>query len=208
MEALDFPNASEATAAFEKAHSMGRQAVDLDEADSQAHICLGWPLLYRREYELMKKHVDRAVLLNPNDADTLANAAYLLTMYGEPDRAIALGETAFRLNPRYPDWYVGYLSTALLAARRYPEALAVRILAPDHFIDSTFIRAAILAHMDRPQRAHQWGDRAVERLSARPGSAGGVAKGCVRLLLDNNPWRRQEDRDHFAEGMCKAGVPE
>jgi hypothetical protein len=29
----------------------------------------------------------------------------------------------------------------------------------------------------------------------------------VGLLLDNNPFCRQEDRDYFSEGMRKAGVP-
>jgi hypothetical protein len=29
----------------------------------------------------------------------------------------------------------------------------------------------------------------------------------IEVLLDNNPFFRQEDRDHFAQGMRKAGVP-
>src|SRR4030095_11079264 len=114
------------------------------------HISLAWSLLYRRrDYEGMKKHLDRAILLNPNDADSLANAVYLLALYGDADRAVACGDTAMRLNPRYPDWYTAFYSTALFAAKRYQEALAARVRVADYFIDSTFIGAAILAQMDR-----------------------------------------------------------
>jgi adenylate cyclase len=208
MEALGFPIASEAAIAYDNAYSAARKALDLDEADYQAHISLAWSLLYRRrDYEGMKKHIDRAILLNPNDADSLANAVYLLALYGDAERAVACGDTAMRLNPRYPDWYTSFYSTALFAAKRYQEALAARIRVPDYFIDSTFIGTAILAQMDRLGEARQWADRAVATLQATPGGRERAISGCIQLLLDNNPFRRQEDRDHFAEAMRKAGVP-
>jgi len=120
---------------------------------------------------------------------------------------IAVSERVCLLNPRHPDWYLALQGMALFAARRYPEALAVREKVAEYFIDSTFIGAAILAHMGRLSEARQWAERAVTRLRARPGGPEQVAKGCIQLILDNNPFRRQEDRDHFAEGMRKAGVP-
>jgi adenylate cyclase len=122
MEALDFPLASEATKAYANAYEAAQQALTLDEADYQAHIALAWPLLYRNEYDRMKRHIDRAIDLNPNDADTLANATWLLMIYGEPERAIELGKSAMKLNPRYPDWYASFLAAALFTARRFPEA--------------------------------------------------------------------------------------
>jgi adenylate cyclase len=207
MEALDLPTAAEGRSAYDRAFECAQKALALDEADYQAHIGLAWPCLYRGDHAGMKKHVDRALMLNPNDADSLANASYMLAMHGEADVAVACGEAAMRLNPRYPDWYIAFHSTALFAARRYPEALATRIRVPDYFIDSTFIGAAILAHMDRLEEARQWGKRAVARLYAKPGGAERAARGCINLLLENNPFLTQDDRDHFAEGMRKAGVP-
>jgi TolB-like protein len=208
MEALDFPIAADAAIAYQNAYSAARRAIELDEADYQAHISLAWPMLYlRHDYETMKKHVERALLLNPNDADTLANATYMLAMYGDADRAVACAEAATRLNPRYPDWYMAFYATALFTARRYPEALAARLIAADYFIDSTFCGAAVLAQLDRLDEARQWADRAVARLRAKPGGIEQAEKGCVQLLLENNPYRRAEDRDHFAAAMRKAGVP-
>lgn len=208
MEALGFPIASEAAIAYDNAYSAARMALGLDEADYQAHISLAWPLLYRRrDYEGMKKHIDRAIMLNPNDADTLANAVYMLTIYGEADRAVAYAEAAMRLNPRYPDWYMAFYASALFAAKRYQDAYAARLKAPDHFIDSSFIGAATIAQLDRPTEAKQWADRAVARLQATPGWREQASRGCIQLLLDNNPYRRREDLDHFADAMRKAGVP-
>ena len=105
------------------------------------------------------------------------------------------------------DWYAAFLSAALFVARRYPEALTLRFQAPDIFVDSTFCGAAILGHMKRLDEARVWADRAVERLKSRPGGNAIITKGCVQMLLENNPYRLKEDRDHFAEGMRIAGVP-
>jgi adenylate cyclase len=207
MEALSFSNVDESRVCYERSMEFAEKALKLDETDYQAHISIAWTLLYRHDYERMKKHVDRAIQLNPNDADILAHAAYLLAMYGEADLAVTRGEAAIRLNPRHPDWYLALQGMALFAARRYPEALALREKVAEYFIDSTFIGAAILAHMGRLSEARQWAERAVTRLRARPGGPEQAAKGCIQLILDNNPFRRQEDRDHFAEGMRKAGVP-
>jgi len=138
----------------------------------------------------------------------LAHAAYLLAILGEPDEGIKFGRTAMRLNPHHPDWYLVFLSSALFTARQYPEALALRLRAPDAFIDSLFTLAAMLAHMGRLDEAKSWADKAVAKLAATPGGALAIAEfRAVQLLLDNNPHRRQEDRDHFSEGMRKAGVP-
>ena len=207
MEALDFSTAAEGTIAYDKAFEYAQMALMLDDADYQAHIALAWPCLYRGDYMRMKKHVDRAIMLNPNDADSLASASYMLAMYGEGERAVECAQTAVRLNPRHPDWYIAFQATALFTARRYPEAFAARIKVPDYFIDSPFFGAAILVQMDRLDEARQWAERAVAGLRARPGGAQLPAKGCIQLLLDNNPFRLEEDRDHFAESMRKAGVP-
>ncbi|HEX6120050.1 MAG TPA: adenylate/guanylate cyclase domain-containing protein [Dongiaceae bacterium] len=207
MEALEFPLPADFHLAYDKAFSFAERALRLDDADYQAHVALAWTYLYREDYDRVQRHMERAIKLNPHDADTLANATYLLSVLGEPEEAVKCGEIAIRLNPRHPDWYLAYLSSALFTARRYPEALAVRMRAPDVFIDSIFIGAATLAYMGRLDEAKRWADRAVARLMTCPGGARATTEGCVHLLLENNPFRRQGDRDHFAEGMRKAGVP-
>jgi tetratricopeptide (TPR) repeat protein len=111
------------------------------------------------------------------------------------------------LNPRHPDWYPSFLSTTLFTARRYEDAFELRRKLPDYFIDSTFYGAAMLAQLGRLDEARQWAQRAVERLSQRPGGARQAKKSCVQIMLENNPYRRPEDQQHFADALRKAGVP-
>jgi hypothetical protein len=207
-EAGEFLLLDEQREAREKAFQYAQKALALDEADCEAHTYIAWCYLYGGDCGQARKHMERAIKLNPNNADTLANAAFLLPFFGEPTVGVKYGETALRLNPHQPDWYFAFLSVALFAARDYPAALAFRLRAPDLFIDSTFFGAAILAHMGRLDEAKRWAERGVARLSATPAGAAAVAEGrVVELLLENNPFCRREDRDHFAEGMRRAGVP-
>jgi hypothetical protein len=112
------------------------------------------------------------------------------------------------LNPHHPGWYLGLLSTALFTLRDYAGALSARLRAPEAFVDSPFFSAAILAQMDHLDEAKSWAAKALARLSGTPGGALAIAEGrVVGLLLDNNPFCRPEDREHFAEGMRKAGIP-
>ena len=97
---------------------------------------------------------------------------------------------------------------ALFTARRYAEALETRQRAPTAFLDSHFFGAANLAHIGRLDEAKIWADKGIAVLAATPVGAPAVAQGrVVGLLLENNPYCRQEDLDHFAEGMRKAGIP-
>ena len=208
MEALGFWNAEDWRPFYGRALECAEKALALDDADYQAHVVIAWPLLYLRDFNRMKKHIDRAIQLNPNDADTLGNAIYLLGIYGDAAAAVACGEAAFKLNPRFPDWYETFQSTALFCAHRYEEAWTLRQKHPDYFIDSTFFGAATLAQLGRMEEAREWADRAVTRLAARFGGMDRLPRSCLQIMLENNPYRLPEDRDHFANALRKAGVPD
>jgi TolB-like protein/Tfp pilus assembly protein PilF len=194
--------------AWQQAFCNARKAIALDDTDYQGLVTLAWCHLYRHEWDLVRKHLDRAIALTPNAADLLANASYFFAALGDAERGIRLGQTALKLNPHHPDWYLGFLGVAVFTARQYAEALEIRLRAADAFIDSPFFAAATLAHMDRVEEARHWAKIAVAGLARTPGGAPVVASGqVVQALVDNNPYYRQVDRDHFAEGMRRAGVP-
>jgi adenylate cyclase len=205
-EAVQFPTRDEFRAALARGQEHAQTALELDPTESLAHIALAWTCLYAGDFVREKHHVELAFALNPNDADMLANSAYLLSHYGDRDAAVAAGRMAQRLNPRHPEWYDSFFSAALFHARAYEESFALRERAPDTFYDSPFLGAAALAYLGRPDEARAWGERAVARLGARLGGKLLEERGCIQLLLDNNPLRLQADRDHFAEGMRRAGI--
>jgi hypothetical protein len=83
--------------------------------------------------------------------------------------------------------------------------MRLRADRPDAPIDdASFFGAATFANsrmLDEAKRGRY------RRLAATPGGALAIAEGrIIQALLDNNPFRRQEDRDHFADGMRKAGI--
>ena len=94
-----------------------------------------------------RPHVAEAVKLNPNNSDTLANAVAILAFCGRGEEAVAAGQSALELNPRHPDWYLGFLATACFVAKRYEEGMALRLRCPEPFIDANF---------GEPQLLHLW----------------------------------------------------
>jgi TolB-like protein len=208
MEALDFPLPEEARIAQTKSRECAKRALALDETDHQAHLDLSYVFLYGHDCDRAAGHIERATNLQPGDGDILAHAGYIWAMIGDASRGIACAEKALRVNPHRPDWYLAFLATGLFGARRCEECHAVRLRVPEAFIDSLFLGAANLSHMGRLEEARRWAERGTAKLAGRPGGALAIAEHrVVGLLLDNNPFCRQEDRDYFAEGMRKAGVP-
>jgi TolB-like protein/Tfp pilus assembly protein PilF len=208
MEALNFPLPEVYKNASDKALDCAQRALALDETNHQAHLGLAYAYLYCHSGDLVKKHIMRAVKLNPNDGDILANAAYFLPMIGEVEAGIRYGEAALKHNPRHPDWYLALTETGYFAAQNYERALELKNRAPDAFVDSRFTGAAILAHLGRLNEARSWVEKGMVRLATTPGGALAIAEGrVVELLLANNPWLRQADADRFVDGMRKAGVP-
>jgi len=193
------------TLAFEHA----RRAVELDDSDHVSHCILSRVHLFRRAFELAEKHLERAMALNPNDADCLARMAATRAQLGDAAAGIALGEAALALNPRYPDWYVGLISLAYLMAARHEEAVALMERAPDVFIDTRAFLAIAYAYL---------GNRAKARENAaafRSGYARSIAVGrdadtieAMRWVLHVTPFRHEPDTRHLRKGLKKAGIGE
>jgi adenylate cyclase len=205
-EALQFPPRVRFVEALSLAHDCAESALSLDPSESFGHMAMSWVHLYRRNHDRARHHADLAIKLNPNDADTLANCVYILSMDGDFDTAIGLGLQAMNLNPRYPEWYASLLSAALFNARRFEESMEYRLHSPATFYDSVFTGAATLACLGRMSEAKEWADRAVSKLISRLGEDAVAERGSIQLLLDNNPFRHAAHAAHFAESMRLAGV--
>jgi TolB-like protein/DNA-binding winged helix-turn-helix (wHTH) protein/Tfp pilus assembly protein PilF len=143
------------------AERAARQALTLDDpgANARAHAQLGRIHAIRGEYELALAESERAHALNPNDTDIAQMRGDTLLWAGRTHEAVALMESALRLDPsgrRSPVRQA--IVIAYFAAERYPEALAAceRALA-DHPETPAMhtMRAAILAQMGRLKEASQ-----------------------------------------------------
>ena len=65
---------------------------------------LGAAYLKLGSHDLAIAEYERALELNPNDANVLAETASALAWVGKAEEGIENVKRAMRLNPRYPDW--------------------------------------------------------------------------------------------------------
>jgi len=98
--------------ALDKAVDLANAAIGYDSLDARGYGELGFACLYKKQHDSSLAAYERALELNPNDADILAEMGDSLTYCGDANRAVQLLTRAMRLNPYYPDWYLWYLGEA------------------------------------------------------------------------------------------------
>jgi TolB-like protein/Tfp pilus assembly protein PilF len=177
---------------------IAERAVALDPNDAIAHQVLGHVLAYERKYEESAEQIEMALRVDPNNADVYAMRTDLLVMNGQPQEAIESIARAMRLNPRPPAWYYWLKGEAEYAARDYLTAISTLRHEATYGTPSRSILAAALAQLGRSDEA---------RIEARLFMAD-YPDFRIEAFLDTQPFRNLADRELFAEGYRKAGVPE
>jgi adenylate cyclase len=74
-------------------------ALALDADDVRAHVLLARHELAYNRYPDARRHIDRAIAINPNDADALGGRGNILVWSGRADDAIDSLELAQRIDP-------------------------------------------------------------------------------------------------------------
>jgi adenylate cyclase len=102
-----------------------QRAVDLDKADSRAHLALGLGLKHVRRNDLAIPELRKAIELNPSDPFAYMQLGSALDFVGESLEAIAVIEQARDLNPQSLDRYgaVYIMARAHLHAGQYDRAI-------------------------------------------------------------------------------------
>ncbi|MCW6506784.1 tetratricopeptide repeat protein [Lichenifustis flavocetrariae] len=184
-------------ASLDTAVEAARKAIHLDRVDSRAFAELGFVHLYRKEHDESLADYRRAVALNPNDADVLAEYADSLVYAGDPASSIEIIERAMRLNPYYPDWYLWYLADAQDALGRSEDVVTTvhRMQNPD---EGRRLLAANYAHLGMMDEA-QAAAREVMRL--HPSFR-------IEQWRDRPPYKDELVFQRYIEGLRKAGLPQ
>jgi TolB-like protein/cytochrome c-type biogenesis protein CcmH/NrfG len=156
--------------------------------------------LYRRQYDEAIAETERAIALDPNDADSYWSMGFVLTYAGRSAEAVDPFKTAMRLNPYYPGWYPYFLGVAQYCLERYEEAATSQERAfkvdPN---SSAWWLAAAYAQLGRGQEA---ADALAKYIEKR-----GWGLPLVESTFRYQPFKNQSDLDRFAEGLVKAGLP-
>lgn len=177
---------------------IAERAVGLDADNGFAHLVLGWVLRYEHKYEKAEAQIEIALRIDPNNADIHAMLTDLLVMDGRPREALDSVARAMRLNPRSPAWYYWLKGEAEYALRDYVSAIETLRHESTYGTPSRSILAAALAQLGRIEDA---------RIEGRLFMADNP-EFRIEAFLDTQPFRNRADREHFANGYRKAGVPE
>ncbi|HKA52080.1 MAG TPA: tetratricopeptide repeat protein, partial [Candidatus Binatia bacterium] len=109
---------------LERAFTLAQQALALDDSLPIAHSRLGFVYALKQQYEQALAEGERAIALDPNNADSYAFHAEVLRIAGRPEDALRMLAQAMRLNPRYPPDYSFFLGAAYNQTGRPTEAVA------------------------------------------------------------------------------------
>jgi adenylate cyclase len=108
---------------LEGALALAQKAVALDDSLPLAHSLLSLVYARKQQYDQAIAEGERAIALDPNDADSYAWQAEVLNVAGRPEEALKVVEKAMRLNPRYPPYYLIQLGWAYRLTGRSAEAI-------------------------------------------------------------------------------------
>ena len=71
-----------------RAEEMANKALSLNDSDVRAHVILGRIRIFYHRYDEAKAELDRAIAINPSDANGLAGRGNILMWSGHTDAAI------------------------------------------------------------------------------------------------------------------------
>ena len=181
---------------LDRALALATTALELDESDNQCHFLVGVIQRYRGDTDSAERHYQRALELNPNDANVVVASGRLLAYRGRSEEGLDRVRAGMRLNPYHPEWYWVNLGSILFEAGKYEDAIATfgRVTAPGYWLMCRI--AGCYAELGRLDEARV---AAASALQLRPDFS------VARLRLrECHPAVAERIRD----GMRKAGLPE
>jgi DNA-binding SARP family transcriptional activator/TolB-like protein len=189
---------------MERAGQLAERAIVLDPFDARALAIAGHvrAFMHRRLHDAIALH-ERALSLNPNLAMAWALSAIAYAYLGAPEEAERRNNRYKKLSPLDPHafFYDGFFTVIHLLKRDYESAVvAGRTVTEMNPALSAGFKPylAALGHLGRTQEA------AVARrhlLAIEPDFT-------VQRFIETSPFERGSDRDHYAQGLRLAGVPE
>jgi len=200
-----------------QAFEYAQKAVALDDSNNRSHMVLAIAYLFQKKYTQARYHQEKAIALNPNDADVLAHMGYILPLLGNSEEAVKMVERAVRLNPFYPKWYLTFMGTAYYAAHRYADAISTFEGSKNTYPDDATWLAASYAQLGQIEKAHKVMSEFLTSAEVdswwknAPESAAKIERdptSFLRYMTYMYPFMDQADRDHHIDGLRRAGLPE
>jgi tetratricopeptide (TPR) repeat protein len=157
--------------------------------------------MYKSQHCRAIAEFERALALNPNDADTIVDFALCLSYAGRSAQGLEMALKAMRLNPHHPEFYAMQLGQICFNDRRYEKAVDTLegLRSMDTVLGHLYLAAshAALGHGDHARAA-------VKRVMDLDPQATIERWACPEMA----PYKEAQDSTHFRENLRKAGLPE
>jgi adenylate cyclase len=183
-----------------------RKAVQLDDQDSRAHLCLAWAH-WRVNSDLVtaQNEIEEAIALNPNDIDNYCLKGWMSTCTGNLEEGISCANHAVRHAPNMPDMCLYTRVVAEYLLGQFEQALAT-FGRMTHPADELWAwTAACYAQLGRDAEARA---AAVEfrKTPAGSGLTSGDTEAWKSYWLKRFPSKDAAGRKLLFDGLAKAGL--
>jgi adenylate cyclase len=184
--------------ALDRALEVAKRAVHLAPESATAHQALYVTHFIRNEVPEFVEVGERALTLNPHNADVVADFGFKLAVSGHWNRGIALLEEAIAVSPVHPSWWHFAFVLNHYRQHQYEQSLAeaLKIDMPEYYMTHV-VRAMSYGQLGRADEARL----AVEQITQRkPDYAVTVREDFRRRNLP------EPLIEHIVEGLQKAGL--
>ena len=183
--------------ALDRAQELAQRGLTLDETNSALHHLLGVIFALRNQYEPAIGELERALELNPNDADSYEALGWIRLWSGQTDAAVESLELALHLDRSAPRNTLMHLGMAYYLKERYRDAIAILekgLIQWPEFSGLHIVLAAAYAQTDRMEAALRAASE-VRRLEP-----------FFELDSFGRALQNPSDRDELIVGLRKAGL--
>jgi adenylate cyclase len=176
------------------AKELAAKGVELAADDYYAHWNQATILLGAKEFEAAAEAFERALALNPNEADLLADVADMFSYRGQPDEAIDRMQRA--INLKIPQWYHWSLGFAHFQRKQYREAVAALQRMNDPPNTTYLLLVACKAKLGEATAP----EGIMERIRSKDPQ-------WTPDHLNRFPFAEPEDQQHYLDALSEAGIP-
>lgn len=194
--------------ALDQGYFFAKKAVSLDINDCRARYALARTYVARKQYELAKTQIEKALNLNPNDYLLLCTKGWFLSFCGESVNGMACSLDAIRLNPFAPDDCLFAIAVAHYIEGKYEAAVdALGEVIPLDPVRGALL-AASFAQLGYDDQAQATATEALDSIDTDLTEQFADDSQLWRSYWSKwFPFKNHEDFEHLLDGFRKAGVP-
>jgi adenylate cyclase len=142
--------------AIQQAHDLAQKALSIEES-AAAHALLGIVYRYRHQFDLAASEMDKAIALNPNDAESHATRGAVLNYLGHTDEAIQAIQAAQRFDPNMFPRHFMHLGLAYYLNGRYADSIRILEHSIGRYPREVFLHIALAAAYAQAGRSEDAG---------------------------------------------------